>query len=135
MDKRRFFRLGTVGFFTAAMACIFFNKVSHAGHAYHALILSRCAIVLSVLAVVFLFMANSVKEEGEMKNHGLWMALCCLLPLLLIFAAPVIGLNGNNSIFFFIVMMFACHFMMMGGGHRHDDTEGKEKKGGSHGCH
>ena len=72
-----------------------------------------------------------------MKNHGWWMVVCCLGPLLLIFLAPVLGLNGNNSVFLVILAMFACHFMMMGGGHRHgEDKEGADhKKGGHHGCH
>ncbi len=71
-----------------------------------------------------------------MRNHGWWMIVCCLGPLLLIFLAPILGLSGDNSIFFVILAMFACHFMMMGSGHRQgDDKEGADKKGGHHGCH
>ena len=90
-----------------------------------------------------------------MKNHnyGLWMMLCCLLPLLAIFFSPGFGVRSNGSILFFVLMMFACHFLMMGGhgGHEHNDkednednknpgdtkenNEGREKKEGHHGCH
>ena len=62
-----------------------------------------------------------------MKNHGWWMIVCCLGPLLLIFLAPILGLRGDNSVFFVILVMFACHFMMMGG-HRHE--EGKDEHHG-----
>ena len=83
-------------------------------------------------------------------NHGLWMMLCCLLPLLAIFFSPSFGVRSNGSILFFVLMMFACHFLMMGGhgGHEYNDkednknsgdtkenNEGHEKKEGHHGCH
>jgi hypothetical protein len=47
-----------------------------------------------------------------MKNHSLWMILGCVLPLLLIFFAPALGLGGNLSLFIFIVVMFAFHLMV-----------------------
>lgn len=78
-------------------------------------------------------------------NHGLWMVLCCLAPLLLVFIAPVFGLRGGNfSSFLYFLALFACPLMMlMGhGGHDHEnsdkedsDHEGHEKKGEHHGCH
>lgn len=83
------------------------------------------------------------------QNHGLWMILGCVLPLLLIFLLPAFGVRGNNVFLFFILAMFACHFLMMGShGHEHKDEsenkdedklkenhEGHEKKGGQHGSH
>ena len=80
-----------------------------------------------------------------MKNNfsGLWMILCCLLPLLAIFLLPGFGVRSNGSILFFVLAMFACHFLMMGGhgGHGKDESaddnkEGNDqKKGEHHGCH
>jgi len=80
-------------------------------------------------------------------NHGLWMMIGCILPLLLIFLLPVFGVKSNVSFLIFVVAMFACHFLMMGGhgGHDHQDKdgsngnnenhEGHEKKEGQHGGH
>ncbi len=77
-------------------------------------------------------------------NHGWWMMLCCLLPLLAIFFLPGFGVRSNGSVLFFVLMMFACHFLMMGGHGRHGDnkdtdenkTGNKERKEGEHhGCH
>ena len=51
-----------------------------------------------------------------MKNQPWMMLICCLLPLLLIFVAPSLGLNKGNALFIFIpVMLLAC-FVMMGKG-------------------
>ncbi|QED37148.1 hypothetical protein FK178_05230 [Antarcticibacterium arcticum] len=47
-----------------------------------------------------------------MKNHWLWMIIGCVLPLLLIFLAPSIGLGGDVWLFTFIIVMFAIHLMM-----------------------
>ncbi len=81
-------------------------------------------------------------------NHGLWMILCCVLPLLAIFLLPGFGVRGNFSIVFFVILLLVCPLMMMGmGGHQHDEenadnkTEGKNdehkehQEGGSDGCH
>lgn len=58
------------------------------------------------------------------------MAIGCLLPLLLIFLAPALGLGGNISLFVFILVMFACHLLMpMHGGHNHQqDSNGHSTK-------
>lgn len=85
-------------------------------------------------------------------NHGLWMVIGCVLPLLLIFLLPAFGIRSNNTFLFFVLAMFACHFLMMGShgqGHQHEDQnqdkdkkeeghEGHEKKeghAGHGGCH
>lgn len=75
------------------------------------------------------------------KNHGLWMILGCILPLLLIFVLPIFGISGGGSLFIFIILMFACHLFMMGGHGEHGEREGmkhgehEEKKEGGHECH
>lgn len=69
-----------------------------------------------------------------MKNHGLWMIICCALPLLLIFILPAFGTRNNMSLFIFIVLMFGCHLLMMRGHHGKHDEHG-EKSAGKHGYH
>lgn len=58
------------------------------------------------------------------------MIIGCLLPLLLIFIAPSLGLGGNIPLFIFILAMFACHLLMpMHGGHSHQrDNAGPRTK-------
>lgn len=58
----------------------------------------------------------------NINKHTVWMIIGCVLPLLLIFFAPALGINNSVSIFIFIVAMFAIHlFMPMHGpgGHQH----------------
>lgn len=62
-------------------------------------------------------------------SHSLKMVLGCVLPLLLIFLLPLIGVSEGVTLGLVIVLMFACHLFMMGGhGHTHDagshDEEG-----------
>lgn len=45
-------------------------------------------------------------------KHIFWMLIGCMLPLLLIFLAPALGLGSNASLFIFIIAMFACHLLM-----------------------
>jgi hypothetical protein len=72
-----------------------------------------------------------------MKNHGLWMIVGCVLPFMLIFILPVLGVSSNVAYFISILLMFGCHLGMMGG-HRHGKHDKQSKgEGGekSHGCH
>lgn len=62
-----------------------------------------------------------------MKSHTLWMILGCVLPLLLIFIAPSIGMGENVSLFIFIILMFGCHLLMPHNKHNHDN-QGNENK-------
>jgi hypothetical protein len=56
-----------------------------------------------------------------MTRHTILHILGCALPLLLIFALPILGISGEATIFVFIIAMFACHLLMMRGhGHAHD---------------
>lgn len=47
-----------------------------------------------------------------MKKHIIWMIIGCVVPLLLIFLAPVLGLSSNLSLLIFIIVMFGCHLLM-----------------------
>lgn len=67
-----------------------------------------------------------------MKNHALWMAIGCILPLLLIFVWPVIGISGGLFLFIFIILMLGCHLLMMGG-HRRKHSKHDEERERVHG--
>jgi len=67
-----------------------------------------------------------------MKNHALWMAIGCILPLLLIFVWPVIGISGGLFLFIFIILMLGCHLLMMGS-HRRKHSKHDEEREGVHG--
>ena len=54
-----------------------------------------------------------------------WMLIGCMLPLLLIFLAPALGLGSNASLFIFIIAMFACHLLMPI--HHHDGHKHKQQ--------
>jgi hypothetical protein len=78
-----------------------------------------------------------------MKNKPWMMLICCLLPILLIFVAPSLGLNKGNALFIFIPIMLIACFMMMGkggggccGGHdqKKSDTDKKDGENKT-GCH
>jgi len=62
-----------------------------------------------------------------MKSYKLWMILGCVLPLLLIFIAPSIGLGENVSLFIFIILMFGCHLLMQHHEHKHDKQDNENK--------
>lgn len=47
-----------------------------------------------------------------MNRHAILMIIGCVLPLLLIFLAPLFGLDGRISILVFVVAMFLCHLLM-----------------------
>ncbi len=77
-----------------------------------------------------------------MKNQSWMMLICCLLPVVLIFVAPALGLNKGNLFWVLIPVMLLVCFMMMGkgggccGGHHKkepdtDKNEGEKKPG----CH
>lgn len=57
-------------------------------------------------------------------KHFLWMIIGCILPLLLIFLAPALGMSSKTSMFIFIVFMFACHLLMPM--HSHDSPTDKQ---------
>ncbi len=64
-----------------------------------------------------------------MKNKRLiWMLIGCILPLLLIFFAPALGLSSNVSLLIFIVAMFACHLFMPHGHGQHDHSPNQKEE-------
>lgn len=50
-------------------------------------------------------------------SHSLRMLAGCMLPWLLIFLLPLLGISEGTSLFVAIVLMFACHLFMMHGHH------------------
>lgn len=59
-------------------------------------------------------------------SHTVKMVLGCLLPLLVIFVLPLLGVGEGISLFVFVVLMFACHLLMIRGhadGQSHQPTE------------
>ncbi len=50
-----------------------------------------------------------------MNKRTIRHILGCALPLLLIFALPILGFSGEAVIFVFVIAMFACHLVMMRG--------------------
>ena len=56
-------------------------------------------------------------------SHALKMLVGCLIPLLLVFFLPVLGVEGDGAFVGFLVLMFACHlFMMRGHAYGHSAT-------------
>jgi Flp pilus assembly protein TadB len=47
-----------------------------------------------------------------MKNHSVWMLAGCIVPLLLIFLLPALGVSYTISVVVFIVLMLGCHLFM-----------------------
>lgn len=66
-----------------------------------------------------------------MKNHWIWMAIGCLIPLLLIFLAPLLGLGGNIQLFVFILIMFTCHLLMPMHGRQSSKQDSTNEHSGS----
>ena len=70
-----------------------------------------------------------------MKNHWLWMLLACVVPILLIFLLPLIGVTTDLTFFLFLVVFFIAHLFMMrghshgyGGNHRHEEQNQKNNQ-------
>ena len=61
-------------------------------------------------------------------NHHIRMLIGCLLPLLLIFVLPLLGVGQGVSLFVFIILMFGCHLMMMGGHAKHEHNKPDKEK-------
>lgn len=67
-------------------------------------------------------------------SHAVKMALGCLLPIVVIFLLPLLGVGEGLNLFVFIVLMFACHLLMMAGHHEGHKREPDEatRQGGHH---
>jgi cell division protein FtsW (lipid II flippase) len=70
-----------------------------------------------------------------MKNHGLWMIIGCIVPLLLIFILPLFGIRGGGLLFIFLIVMFVAHLFMMAGHKDHRNGGKPPGKGGGHHGH
>ncbi len=66
-------------------------------------------------------------------KHTIRMLIGCLMPLLLIFVLPLLGIGSGKTLFVFIVLMFGCHLMMMGGHGKHGEARHDGETG--HGTH
>lgn len=53
-------------------------------------------------------------------SHPLKMLAGCLLPFLLIFFLPLLGISEGATLLIAMALMFACHLFMMRGHHFHD---------------
>lgn len=67
-----------------------------------------------------------------MKNHGLWMLIGCVLPLMLIFLLPLFGVSEGIALVIFLILMLGCHLTMFfghggDGSHAHNRDNEKEK--------
>lgn len=57
-------------------------------------------------------------------KHTLMMLGGCVLPFLLIFILPALGVSTGVTMAVFIVAMVGCHLFMGHGGHEGHATEG-----------
>jgi len=62
------------------------------------------------------------------KKHIIIMVLGCVLPLLLLFFAPALGINNNLSFFLFLVAMLGFHLLFPM--HHHNSNNSKSKNNG-----
>lgn len=56
------------------------------------------------------------------KKHMLVMILGCVLPLLLLFIAPLFGINNSLSFFLFIALMLGIHLLFPMHSHKHNNN-------------
>ncbi|NDP22570.1 MAG: hypothetical protein GZ091_16030 [Paludibacter sp.] len=73
----------------------------------------------------------------KFNRHMFWMVVGCILPLLLIFLVPALGISNNITIFIFIAAMFACHLLMPMHDHSHEleNTDNQISKKENHEHH
>ena len=71
-----------------------------------------------------------------MKQQPWMMLICCLVPVLLFFVAPALGLNKENTFFILIPVMILFCFMTVGKGGccggRQDEGKKKDKQQSCH---
>lgn len=65
-----------------------------------------------------------------MRSHLVWMLIGCVLPLLLVFAGPLIGIRSDVGLFLFIILMFVCHLLMAG--HHRRGQRGEDETHADH---
>lgn len=64
--------------------------------------------------------------KGHSMKHMVWMIIGCVLPFLLIFLFPVLGISQGVTTLLFFVLMLGCHLMMLGG-HGHGGNDGHDE--------
>jgi hypothetical protein len=58
-------------------------------------------------------------------KHSHWMLIACIVPLLLIFILPALGIGlGGWSLMLIMIACFAMHLLMMSGRSRHGNGGG-----------
>ncbi len=65
-------------------------------------------------------------------NHLLKMLAGCVIPFLLIFVLPLLGVSEGVTLFVAMLLMFVCHLLMMRGCHSQDQRRPHE---GDHHAH
>lgn len=71
------------------------------------------------------------RSSKPRRHHGLIMLICCLVPILLIFALIKFGISSRGMFLLLILLCPLGHILMMRGGHHgHNRVEGGEKKDG-----
>jgi len=65
------------------------------------------------------------------KHSNLWMAIGCILPFLLLFLLPALGVSNGVTYILFGVLMVGCHLLMghgMGRSHKDDERSDHDSK-------
>ena len=60
-------------------------------------------------------------------KHALMMLGGCVLPFLLIFILPALGVSSGVTLVIFIVLMLSCHLFMGHGDHGKENNEQNDK--------
>lgn len=63
-------------------------------------------------------------------KHMLRMLAGCVLPFLLIFFLPLLGISEGSALMIGIILMFACHLLMMRGHHMGEGHHGHHSETG-----
>lgn len=56
-------------------------------------------------------------------KHLLMMLIGCILPFLLIFILPALGVSNDVALVIFVLLMLGCHLFMGHGGHKKENHE------------
>jgi hypothetical protein len=60
-------------------------------------------------------------------KHVIMMLIGCVLPFLLIFILPALGVSNDLMLVIFIVLMLGCHFFMGHGSYGKEHHEQRNK--------
>ncbi len=67
-----------------------------------------------------------MERKMHSSKHMIVMAIGCVVPLLLVFMLPVIGVITDYTVFIFLIAMFVSHLLMMRG---HGNKDGGDEHG------